>query len=104
MRSALLTTFLWVLAAGAAIAVSPALAAQAPSGPGDSLPPVHAVRLTSPVSVDGALTDPAWQGPPGITRLVQLQPYEGAAANDSSNRTASKISPQHGPVPRSRPG
>ena len=84
MRSALLTTFLWVLAAGAAIAVSPALAAQAPSGPGDSLPPVHAVRLTSPVSVDGALTDPAWQGPPGITRLVQLQPYEGAAANDST--------------------
>ena len=84
MRSALLTTFLWVLAAGAAMVVSPARAAQAPSGPGDSLPPVPAVRLTSPVSVDGALTEPVWQGTPGITRLVQLQPYEGAAATEST--------------------
>jgi hypothetical protein len=78
------TVFLWVLAAGAALAVRPTLSAQAPSGPGDALPPVRAVRLTSPVSVDGALTDPAWQGPPAITRLVQSQPYEGAAATEST--------------------
>ena len=84
MRGTRIPTFLWVLAAGAALAVSPARAAQAPSGPGDSLPPVHAVRLTTPVSVDGALTEPAWQGAPGITRLVQLQPYEGAAATEST--------------------
>ena len=77
MRRALIPTFLWVLAAGAALAVSPARAAQAPSGPGDSLPPVHAVRLTSPVSVDGALTEPAWQGAPGITRLVQIAADRG---------------------------
>jgi len=84
MRRALLTTFRWVLVAGGALAASPALAAQAPSGPGDSLPPVHAVRLTSPVAVDGALTDQAWQGAPGITRLVQSQPLEGAAATEST--------------------
>jgi hypothetical protein len=78
------TTLTWVLAAGWILAVSPALAAQVPSGPGDSLPPVYAVRLTSPVVVDGALTDPAWQGAPGITRLVQTQPLEGAAATEST--------------------
>ncbi len=84
MRRARSTVFLWVLAAGAALAVHPALSAPALSGPGDSLPPVHAARLTSPVSVDGALTDRAWQGPPGITRLVQSQPLEGAAATEST--------------------
>ena len=84
MRRVLHTTFLLVLVAGVALAVSHAVAAQAPPGPGDSLPPVHAVRLTSPVVVDGALTDPAWQGAPGITRLVQAQPLEGAAATEST--------------------
>ncbi len=84
MRSALIPTFLWVLAAGAALAAGPARAAQAPPDPGDALPPVRAARLASPVSVDGALTDAAWQGPPAITRMVQLQPYEGAVANDST--------------------
>jgi hypothetical protein len=84
MRRVLSTTIRWVLAAGATLAVSPAIAAQAPSGPDDSLPPVHAVRLTSPVSLDGALTDPAWQGAPGITRLVQSQPLEDAAATEST--------------------
>jgi hypothetical protein len=84
MRRVLSTTIRWVLAAGATLAVSPAIAAQAPSGPDDSLPPVHAVRLTSPVSLDGALTDSAWQGAPGITRLVQSQPLEDAAATEST--------------------
>jgi hypothetical protein len=84
MRRAPIPISLWVLAAAAALCTHPALAAQAPSGPGDSLPPVHAVRLASPVSVDGALTEPAWQGAPGITRLVQLEPYEGAAATEST--------------------
>jgi hypothetical protein len=83
MRRAPFPWFLWVLT-GAVLAAGPALAAEAPSGPGDSLPPVRAERLTSPVSVDGALTEPAWQCPPGITRMTQLQPYEGAAANEST--------------------
>ena len=86
MRRALFSTILWVLAAGAGCVLGgcPALAAQAPSGPGDSLPPVHAVRLTSPVSVDGALTEPVWQGTPGITRLVQNEPFSGAAPTEST--------------------
>jgi len=36
------------------------VAAQPPAGVG----PVRAVRLTSPVTVDGRLDEPAWQGPP----------------------------------------
>jgi len=84
MRRALFTTTLWVLAAGAALAVRPARAAQAPPDPGDLLPPVRAVRLTSPVSVDGALTEPVWLGAPGITRLVQSEPYENAAPTEST--------------------
>jgi hypothetical protein len=84
MRCAPFTTMRWALAAGVALTACPALSAQVASGPADSLPPVHAVRLASPVTVDGALTDPAWQVPPGITRLVQSQPYEGAAATEST--------------------
>ncbi len=84
MRNTLPTMLLLVLSAGVALAAGPARAAGAPAGPGDSLPPVRAARLASPVVVDGALDDPAWQGPPCITRLIQLQPYEGAAATEST--------------------
>jgi hypothetical protein len=84
MSRAPIAKSLWVLAAGVVLAAGPVHAAQAPSGPGDSLPPIHAARLASPVSVDGTLTEPAWQCAPGITRLVQLQPFEGAAPSEST--------------------
>jgi hypothetical protein len=58
--------------------------ALAPPGPGDAMPPVPAVRLASPVAVDGALSEPVWQGAPGMTRFVQLEPFEGAAATEST--------------------
>jgi hypothetical protein len=51
---------------------------------GDSLPPLRAVRLASPVQIDGALTDAAWQAAPSLTRLVQGDPVEGAAASEST--------------------
>jgi len=84
MPRAAIPTFLWALAVGAALSAGPARAAQAPSGPGDAFPPVRAAKLTSPVALDGALTDPAWQAAPAFTRLVQMQPYEGAAATEST--------------------
>jgi len=63
--------------------VGPATAGIQPNS-GDSLPPVRAVRLTAPVTIDGALTEPAWQGTPSCTRLVQGDPIEGAAASEST--------------------
>ena len=54
-----------------------------PNGPPPP-PPVHAVRLPAPVVVDGALTEPAWQGPASFTRFVQADPQEGAAPSEST--------------------
>jgi hypothetical protein len=51
---------------------------------GDSLPPVRAFRLTSPVTIDGALLEAAWQGAPSATRFVQGDPVEGAAPSEST--------------------
>ena len=61
-----------------------AAAFQAPTGPGDLLPPVPVVRLTAPVSVDGELDEPAWRGAPGLGRFTQSEPFEGAAATEST--------------------
>jgi hypothetical protein len=58
--------------------------AQSSATHGDSLPPIRALRLASPVSIDGALADAAWQGPPSSTRLVQGEPIEGAAPSEST--------------------
>jgi hypothetical protein len=68
-----------------AAAMGVAAAAQAAPTAGDSLPPVHAVRLTSPVTVDGALDEAVWQGAPSVTRLTQSDPNEGAAATESTS-------------------
>jgi len=51
---------------------------------GDSLPPIRATRLATPVAIDGALTEAAWQGAPSSTRLVQGDPVEGVAASEST--------------------
>jgi len=73
-----LLTVLLALLAVAAPSVAAATAA------GDSLPPVRAVRLASPVVIDGALDDAAWQGAPAITRLTQSDPFEGQASSEST--------------------
>ena len=62
-----------------AVAASPA-SSSAP----DSMPPVPAVRLTSPIALDGVLSEPVWQGSPAVRRLTQSDPYEGAAATEST--------------------
>ncbi len=80
MRSSMLLWLSFVVATAA----GPAVAASAPPGPGDALPPVPAVRLGSPVTVDGALTEPVWQGAPGLSRFVQSEPVESAAATEST--------------------
>ncbi len=51
---------------------------------GDSLPPIRAARLASPVTIDGALTEAAWQGAPSSTQLVQGDPVEGVAPSEST--------------------
>jgi len=67
-----------------AVSSSSATGAAATPVAGDSLPPVRAVRLASPVTVDGALDDAAWQGAPSITRLTQSDPFEGQAPSEST--------------------
>ncbi len=78
MRRVLFLTFLLLLGLpGAAFAgIRP--------NTGDSLPPIHAVRLTAPVTIDGALTEPDWQRAPASNQLVQGDPIEGIAASEST--------------------
>ena len=59
-------------------------AAEVQPNPGDALPPVRAVRLASPVTIDGALNEPVWQEPPAVTRLTQSYPFEGAPPAEST--------------------
>jgi hypothetical protein len=60
-----------------ALAAAPAVLAVAP-------PPVRVVRLAAPITVDGSLDEPAWQGAPAVTRLVQGDPVEYAAPSEST--------------------
>jgi len=73
----------WVVSALLFVVADPVWAS-APLGPGEPPPPVTAVRLDAPVVVDGVLTEPAWQRPPGLSRFVQDEPSEGAAATEST--------------------
>lgn len=41
----------------------------------------HAVRRTTPVSIDGRLDDAAWQGAPRHTGFTQRAPRDGAKAS-----------------------
>jgi hypothetical protein len=59
-------------------------AARPPAGEPVTPPPLHALRLDGPVLVDGRLDEPAWQGLPATTRLLQSDPVEGAAATEST--------------------
>jgi hypothetical protein len=74
-----------LLALAAALAAAGAAAhAAAPATDGHAMPPLRAARLASPVAIDGALDEPAWQGPPTATRLTQAAPHEGAAPSEST--------------------
>ena len=75
-----LTLLLLVLAAIAGPAAAQAPPPKEPVTP----PPMQAVRLTAPVTVDGRLDEAVWQGPPAATRLLQSDPAEGAAATEST--------------------
>jgi hypothetical protein len=73
-----------ILSLSCLLAASGPASAQVQPGPQGSLPPVQAVRLTSPVTVDGTLDEAVWQGAPAVTRLTQSDPIEGAVASEST--------------------
>jgi hypothetical protein len=51
---------------------------------GDSLPPVRAVRLHEPVTLDGALTESVWRDTEPIRWFVQSYPNENTAPSEST--------------------
>ena len=51
-------------------------------------PPVRAIRLSSPINVDGALNEEAWRSPDPTSDFHQLDPVEGATP---SQRTEVRI-------------
>ncbi len=44
-------------------------------------PPVRAVRLTEPVTIDGVLSEAVWRNGEGVSGFRQRDPHEGAAAS-----------------------
>jgi hypothetical protein len=72
------------LLVSAGVFVAGSAAAQRGAVHGDSVPPVRATKLTSPVTIDGALTEAAWQGRPSLDRLTQSDPIEGGAPSEST--------------------
>src|SRR5262245_45745171 len=47
-------------------------------------PPVRAVRLTTPIAVDGVLSEAVWHGDNAVTDFKQRDPVEGAAPSQRS--------------------
>ncbi len=47
-------------------------------------PLAGAVRLAGPIRLDGALDEPAWQGPPVATDFTQAEPREGEPATEKT--------------------
>ena len=78
------SSILVALVGALALSGAGAAAPPAPATDGHSMPPLRAVRLAAPVLIDGALNEPAWQGPPTVTRLTQSAPAEGAAPSEST--------------------
>ncbi len=58
------------------------------AGPGQSVLEVRAVRATSPIAIDGVISESAWQSAPIIADLKQSRPNEGA---DGSQRTEVRV-------------
>ena len=65
-----------------------ASAGAAPSSPSDSLfahlPAIHAVRLTSPITIDGVLDEPVWQQAEPVTNFTQRDPNQGATPSQKT--------------------
>jgi Domain of unknown function (DUF5916)/Carbohydrate family 9 binding domain-like len=47
-------------------------------------PPVHAVRTTTPIVVDGLLSEEVWATAPAVTTFTQRDPTEGAAPSEKT--------------------
>ena len=62
------------------LAATSPVAAQPPANVG----PVRAVRLVSPVVIDGRLDEGAWQDTPSVTRFTQRDPVEGGLPSEST--------------------
>lgn len=45
---------------------------------------IRAIRLSQPIAVDAALTEPIWQNAQRVTQFVQRDPTEGAAPTEST--------------------
>jgi hypothetical protein len=58
------------------------------AGPSPSATEVRAVRATSPIAIDGVISESAWQSAPVIDGLRQQRPNEGA---DPSQRTEVRV-------------
>ena len=74
-----------VFSLGIAILLVPAVApAQTPALHGHEVPvpAVAAARRTSPIVLDGRITEPAWTAAPVVTELLQLDPDEGKPASE----------------------
>ena len=56
--------------------------------PSDSLfahlPEIHAVRLTSPITIDGVLDEPVWSQAEPVTQFIQRDPNQGAAPSQKT--------------------
>src|SRR5258707_1193237 len=48
------------------------------------VPPVHAVRTTTPIVVDGLLSEDVWAAAPAVTTFTQRDPTEGAAPSEKT--------------------
>jgi hypothetical protein len=58
------------------------------AGPPPVGPAVHAVRATSSIAIDGAISESAWQSAPVVSGLRQSRPNEGA---DPTQRTEVRV-------------
>jgi len=47
-------------------------------------PPVYAVRTTTPIVVDGLLSEEVWATAPAVTTFTQRDPTEGAAPSEKT--------------------
>ncbi len=70
-----------LVAIAAMILVSAAVETAAAAEP-NAHPPVQAIRLSAPVTVDGVLSEAVWHQGPGITDFTMSDPVEGATPTE----------------------
>ena len=92
MKTLLAVLIISSIAAGAlgadSLTVAPPPAAARADSAAGSHPPVIAVRLTAPVSVDGILSEAVWHNEYAVTEFKQRDPVEGAVP---SQRTEVRV-------------